>query len=188
MAANIQAKEGSFKDAWRESIHDPDRRYFPRQMKIEALAEIAGVSATYLYSTADKGAVHTSKARRGQPLLPSVEILIRVLPNVLNLAVLDYLNRLAHCLPPVREPQPNGSTARVAVEMMAACADTLRKHSDALDNDGEFDADEKRDLFACLDRLIVAAQTMRYQVEQAPTKDASPQVSNEPLRAVGGTR
>lgn len=185
MDANIQAKEGSFKDAWRESVFDPQRLY-PRQMKVEALAEIAGVSATYLYSTADKGVVHMSRKRRGEPLLPSMEILLRVLPSLMNMSVLTHLNRLGHCLPAVAAPQPNGSTARVAVDMMAACADSLRKHSDALDNDGEFDGDEKTDLFVCLDRLIVAAQTMRYQVEHAPTKDIK--VSSERLRAVGGVR
>ena len=96
MDAKVQAKDEGWRDAWHESVHDPSGLH-PEQLPIKALASIAGISATHLYATAD----------REERVMPSLGTYLAILPNLRNLAVLDFQERIcgrvAFRIPDARE-------------------------------------------------------------------------------------
>jgi predicted transcriptional regulator len=80
MTAKVEAKVEDFKSALHESLSD-----LPPGRTVKQLADIAGVSYSTLWECADTEKVGWISVRR----------LIRIIPSLSNLAVLDYLERIA---------------------------------------------------------------------------------------------
>lgn len=96
-STKIEAKAAeNFKTAWHASIHDPEGP------GIKMLADIAGISPSTLYASADEE----------QPEdWPSMKRFIAILPALRNITVLDYLGRLANCVV-FRMPDPRYASGR----------------------------------------------------------------------------